>query len=395
MESLLISLVAIFAGIVLVPPLARRLGLPVIVGELIFGVILGVSFLDLVPYEEPTLDFFASFGLVYLMFVVGLEMDFAGMYREGQLRKIVLVATVSLLMPFAAGVGVSYAADVHFLLLGTIFCTTSIGLVLPLLKDIQPSRPFSQALTGSVVFVDVISIFLLAFVLAIITGSIGAELVYGLLVMIVLLLLPWLLSRDVVRTRVATKIAEEAHFDIEVRISFALIFLLAATSSILGFHAIIGAFIAGLVVSEVVPKHAQVEEKLQSFGYGFFIPLFFILIGAKVNLPVLFSSARDIGILILIVVAALLSKMVGVSVATRLIGFRGRESLAFGIFHGARLSLIIAAAEVSRGLGLIGDSLFASLVILAMVSATAAPFVGKRILSGVYNAFDGGPRRQG
>ncbi len=380
MESLFISLLAIFAGIVVIPSLARRIGLPVIVGELLFGVILGVSFLDLVPYDEPALEFFASFGLAYLMFVAGLETDFGAIYREGDLREVSAAAGASLLLPFAAGVGVSYLVGVHPLLLGTIFCTTSIGLVLPLLKDIHSSPRFSRTLVGSVVVVDIISIFLLAFVLAVITGSVGAEFVYGLLVMVTLLLLPWVLSREVVRHRIVAKITEEAHFDIEVRIAFALIFLLAATSSLLGFHAIIGAFIAGLIVSEVIPKHVQIEEKLQSFGYGFFIPLFFILVGARADLPVLFSSARDIGILVLIIVVALLSKVIGAAAAAKLIGFKRRESLAFGIFHGGRLSLIIAAAEVSRGLGFIGDTLFASLVILAIVSATAAPTIGKRIL---------------
>jgi len=381
MESLLISLLVIFVGIVFMPPLSRRLGLPVIVAELMFGVIIGVSFLDLIPSDEQVLEFFASFGLVYLMFVVGIEADLGAIYREGNLKKVIAVACASLLLPFAAGVGTSYVAGVHPLLLGTIFCTTSIGLILPLLKEISSSKAFSQILISSVVFVDIISIFLLAFVLTAIEGSIGVEFVYGLLVMVLLLILPWVLSRKRIRNTIEEKIAKEAHFDIEVRISFALIFLLAATASILGFHAIVGAFIAGLIVSEVIPKHAQLEQKLQSFGYGFFIPLFFILVGAKVNLPVLFSNTHNVGILILIVVAAVLSKAVSVAVATKLIGFKHRESLAFGIFHCARLSLIIAAAEVARELGLIGDSLFASLVILAIVTTTVAPVIGKRILS--------------
>ncbi len=380
MDSLLISLLAIFAGVVFIPPLARRAGLPVIVAELLFGIILGVSLLDLVPYEEPTLQFFASFGLVYLMFVAGLETDFGTIYREGGLRKALVVAGASLSLSFAVGAGVSYAAGVHPLLLGTIFCTTSIGLVLPLVKEVRSSKQFSQVLVGSVVLVDVLSIFLLAFVLGVVEGSVGAEFVYGLLVMLTLLL-PWILGRRRVRSQIEKKIVEEAHFDIEVRIAFAMIFLLAAACNFLGFHAIVGAFIAGLVVSEVIPKHAQVEEKLQSFGYGFFIPLFFILVGARVDLPELFSSARDVGILLLIVAAALLSKGIGAGVAARLTGFKSRDSLALGAFHGARLSLIIAAAEVSRELGLIGDSLFASLVLLAVISATVSPAAGKRILS--------------
>ncbi len=379
MESIRITLLTIFAGLVFIPPLARRLGLPVIVAELIYGIVLGVSFLNLIPREEQVIEFFSCFGLVYLMFVVGLETDFGAIYREGYLKQAVAVASASLLLPFAAGAAISYMVDVHPMLMGTIFCTTSIGLILPLLKDVSCSRKFSQTLVGSVVFVDIISIFLLAFVLAGTEGSIGAEFFYGLLAMLILLLLPWILSRKGFHKKVKARVVKEGHFDIEIRIAFAVIFSLAAASSFLGFHAIIGAFIAGLIVSEIIPSHAR--QHLQSFGYGFFIPLLFILIGAEVNLPLLFSSANNIAILAVIVVVALLSKACSVTVANRLIGFSRMESLASGIFHGARLSLIIAVAEVSRGLDLIGENLFSSLVILAIISAIVAPAIGKRILS--------------
>ena len=70
----------------------------------------------------------------------------------------------------------------------------------------------------------------------------------------------------------------------EMRAAFAIIFLLAATSVELGFHAIIGAFIGGLLASEILPRATLQEERLQSFGYSFFVPLFFIFVGAKVNL---------------------------------------------------------------------------------------------------------------
>lgn len=379
MESLLISLLAIFGGTVIIPPLARRLGLPVIVGELVFGIILGVSFLDIVRSEEPTLEFFASFGLVYLMFLAGLETDFISIFTEGDLGKVLAVSGASLILPFASGAGISYMADVHPLVLGTIFCTTSIGLILPLLKEISSSRQFSQILVGSVTIVDIISIFLLAFVLALIGGSIGAELLYGLLFMVTLLIMPFIISRGKIREKIEMKIVKEAHFDFEIRAAFALIFLLAALSNFLGFHAIVGAFIAGLVVSEVVPKD-PVEQKLQSFGYGFFIPLFFILVGSRVNLPVLFSNARDIGILVILIAVALTAKASGVVVVAKLIGLNRSESIALGILHCARLSLIIAVAEVSLELGLIGESIFASLVLLAIISGVVAPALGKRIL---------------
>lgn len=376
MEPLLVSLFAIFGGVVTIPPAARRLGMPVIVAELLFGILIGASFFDIIPREAPTLEFFSAFGLVYLMFLAGIETNFVAIFREGALGKALAVSVVSLLLPFVTGVGISRMMDVHPLLLGTILCTTSIGLVLPLLKEIDVSKGFSQILMGSVTMVDISSIFLLAFVLALIEGNLGAEFAYGLLFMLTLLLIPFVVCRKNICINIERRIAREAHFDFEIRLAFALIFLLASLSNYLGFHAIVGAYIAGVIASEVLAKD-PVEEKLQSFGYGFFIPLFFILAGSRVNLFKLFATAHDVWVLLVFISAALISKAVGVSIVAGFLGLDRRESIALGCFHCARLSLIIAAAEVSLKLGLVDEGVFASLVVLAVVSGLVAPALGK------------------
>ena len=379
MDPLTITLLIVFTGIVLLPPIARGIRVPVIVTELLFGIVIGISLFDLIP-KYPVVDFFSSFGLVYLMFLAGLEMNFGKMSRY-IFKRAVAVALTSVLVPFLVGVLLSYWVDVHPLLLGAILCTTSLGLILPLLKDIQLAEQSSQMLLTSVVLVDIISIFLLAFALVAIQGSFGMEFVYSLILILTLFLLPWLLNRGRLREKIGSRLSKEGHFNIEVRLAFALIFLLAVISNQLGFHSIIGAFIAGLIISEIIPEAALGKENLQSFGYGFFIPLFFIFTGAKVNLPALFSNVHNLIILLVIVTAGILSKVISVAAVTKLGGLGLKESTAFGLFHAARLSLIVAAADISTELGVIDENMFAMFIILAIVSATVAPILGKYILA--------------
>jgi len=166
-----------------------------------------------------------------------------------------------------------------------------------------------------------------------------------------------------------------------MRVAFAIIFLLGAISLQLGFHAIVGAFIAGLLVSEILPMATLQEERLQSFGYSFFIPLFFIFTGAKVNLLPVFSNLSNLLFLVVIIVVGLLSKVAGVAFAGRLSGLKTRQSLAFGLFHTARLSLIIAAADIALTQGYISNGLFAIFILLACLSAALAPSFGKQVLT--------------
>jgi CPA2 family monovalent cation:H+ antiporter-2 len=378
MEDLAIPLLVVFAGVVLIPPIARKTGLPVIVAEIIFGMLIGRSLFDLIPDNE-IIEFFSSFGLTYLMFLGGMETDFAKLTNRA-LKQALMVVAVSIAVPFVTGFLLADWVGVNRFLLGTIFCTTSLGLTLPLLKSGQFRPRFARILLTSVVLVDIVSLFLLAFVMSGVQGSITAHYSYSFLIILALFFLPWLIRKRKLRRKITLRLSRDSLFDIEVRLAFALIFLLAAISAQLGFHAIIGGFIAGLIASEVLPHRILKEEKLQSFGYGFFIPMFFIFTGSRVDLPGVFSDISNLTVLLALVGAGIFSKVIGVGIAARFSGFKIRESIALGIFHSARLSLIIAAADISIRLGFISENLFAMLIILAVVSATIAPAVGRRVL---------------
>jgi len=379
MDALALTLVIVFAGVVLLPPLARRAGIPVIVAEILFGIIIGKTLFDLVP-DDPIIDFFSSFGLVYLMFLAGLETDL-GKMRWKNLKKALAIGLVSVAVPFAAGYFIAPWVGVHPLLLGTVLCTTSLGLVLPMLRELNLPPRLSRLLLASVILVDILSLFLLAFALATIQGQLEFRFLYSLIGIIVLFFIPWIINKRRLRRKITSKLFRKNYFEMEMRVAFALIFLLGAVSLQLGFHSIIGAFIAGLLISEILPRATLESEKLQSFGYGFFVPLFFIFTGAKVNLVAVFTNMSNVTVLLVIIAVGMLAKVVSVAVATRLSGVKStRRSIAFGLFHTARLSLILAAADISIRLGLIGERLFSIFVILAVVTSTVAPALGKFML---------------
>ncbi len=379
MDAVILTMVVVFAGVVLLPPLASKIHIPIIVLELLFGIVIGVSFIDLVP-DDPIIDFFSDFGLVFLMFLAGLEIDMGKIDRKIMNRALVIVCA-SMLVPFLSGMAISRVTGTSPLLMGTVLSTTSLGLLLPVLKSLGLKKRQSHILLVSVIIVDIVSMFLLAFSLAVLQGTFKVRFIYSGLAVLVIFLIPWIIRKRKLRHKFTHKLWKKQYFELEMRAAFALIFLLAATSFELGFHSIIGAFIAGVLVSEIFPRATLQEERLQSFGYSFFIPMFFIFIGAKVNLIPVFSNLNNLVILVSILTIGIFAKVISVTVAGKLIGLKNRESLAFGFFHTARLSLIIAAADISLKLELINDSLFASLIVLAVISAILAPSIGKYILS--------------
>ncbi|MCG8525834.1 MAG: cation:proton antiporter [Opitutales bacterium] len=369
------SLLILFCVIVAVPFIAKWIKLPIIVIEIIIGIILG--YLGWIK-PHPTLDFFASFGLTYLLFLAGLEVDFR--FIRKHLKRTVGIAIASISMPFLAGFLVGKWLGIQPVLFGTIFCTTSLGVVLPMTKEFKEREQFVQILLGSVILVDILSMFLLAFSLSLEDGNLSATFIYSIFAVLTLFLIPWIINLNKVHEWVEKILSNKIYFEREVRFSFALIFILSAITESFGFHSIIGAFIAGLIIYEITPQASRVDEKLKGFGYGFFIPLFFILVGTRVDLIAVFQNADHIFSLVVVIAAAVVSKWISVCIVSKIEGLCLGESLAMGAMHTARLSLIIAAAEIARKIGIIDGNIFSTLVLLAVITSTLAPTISRWIL---------------
>lgn len=352
--------------------------LPVIVCELIFGIIVGKSFFDWIE-AGPVIRFFSDFGLEFLMFLAGLEVDTAIVRKH--FKKTTAITIFSISVPFLAGVLIAPFSGVHPLLLGTVFSTTSLGIVLPICRELKQQRLFKDLLLGSTILVDIISMFLLAFALAYLQGEIKVTFIYSFVAILFLFVTPLIFKKLKIERQVqAWFLMDRSHFEVEVRFSFALLLLLTAISGVLGFHSIIGAFIAGLIIAEVTHTGSILVKKMESFGYGFFVPMFFVFTGAKVDLALVFRSLDNVGLLFVILIAAIFSTVLGVYGVCYFLGFTHKESAAMGFFHASRLSLVIAVAEIGRSSGLIPVEIFSMLVLLSIASAVIGPSCGRMLL---------------
>jgi len=374
LPSILLTLGLVFLAILLTPLISRRTGIPVIVLEVLSGIVLGKSLLGLVSCE-PWLCFFIDFGLIYLLFLVGLEMGVKRPRKEGM-----AVGLSSLLLPFLLGYLVGLLIGVEPMLLGTLLSTTSMGAVAPVLREVECSRRLRRVILESAIIVDALSMFFLTVSLELIEGTSISLLATSLLFIVALFLIPPVMRSMKAGRRLAGWLSDKSRFEYEVRFCIALIVALALLFEAFGFHAILGSFLAGLIVSEMTERGGLLEKRLTSFGYGFFIPLFFIAVGVETNVRQLLS-VESMAILALLLAAGITSKVVGVSGVCRLLGFSKNESLATGFLHSARLSLIIAGARIGLELGLLTELIYSAIVIFSMITVLVNPSIYKFLMS--------------
>jgi Kef-type K+ transport system membrane component KefB len=159
-----------------------------------------------------------------------------------------------------------------------------------------------------------------------------------------------------------------------------LIAIFAVLAEIIGVHAILGAFLAGLIISELTDRGSDLEQKLLGMGYGFFVPFFFILVGVNTDIPYIFGNMSNVYILVIIIAVGIFSKVIGTGAVAKIFGFTSRESLSLGFIKSARLSLVLAGIEIGRSIGVIDTSLYSIFVIFAIVSILIAPSVGITLL---------------
>ncbi|RLI25499.1 hypothetical protein DRO57_03900 [Candidatus Bathyarchaeota archaeon] len=373
MLSEIYALALILSAVFITYIASRRFDLPVIVLEVLTGIMLGKSVLNIVSYDI-WLDFLADFGLMYLMFLAGLEMGVKE-FRKGS----VLLALGSLMTPFLLGALLGLFLGVPPLLLGTLLSTTSIGVVLPVLRGLTHDKDFKRLTLESAFLVDTLSMFLLTLSLETSRGTTLILLAFSLVFALTLFILPVTLRKLNISEKMQQWSGEREHFDYEVRLCFALIAFLAVVFEILGFHMVLGSFLAGLIVSELTVKGGALERRLSDFGYGFFIPLFFIAVGLTVNIRALIRP-EWLSMLLLLLAMGVGGKLLGVAAIGKILGLSTNAGLAMGILHSARLSLILAGAKIGLELGLLTEEVYSTIVIFAIMTVLLCPAIARRFL---------------
>jgi Kef-type K+ transport system membrane component KefB len=360
--------------------LSKRFNQPAVLGEILVGILLGPSLIDLIhlPFISDSnlseiINDFANLGTMILMFLAGMELHLTDL--KTNLRPSLAAGAGGDVLSILLGMGAGLLAGMPLpaaLFLGLTIAATSISISVQTLMELKALKNRVGLTTlGATVIDDIIVILLLAVFLVVFSGvSSPVELLFVAGRMISFILVGgifgiYLLPRFV-RWSSRLPISQSA---LTLGIVVMLIYALAA-EIVGGMAAITGAFFAGLMFSRL-PERSQVEPGMQGLGYGLFIPIFFVNIGLSVQLKNLSPS-----ILLLlggIILAALVGKFLGAGGGARLAGLPLSDAMRIGVGMIPRGEVTLIVAAVGMAEGYLTQSVFSAVVAMLVVTALATP----------------------
>jgi Kef-type K+ transport system membrane component KefB len=364
------SLLLVSVAAALLPGVSRIVRLPAIVLEILFGVLLGKSLLNL-EFSGEWLPFLAELGFLLLMFQAGMEIDFS-MLRRQKKSQVFFQLTV-----FACTVAVAMAAAVFLgrgLFLGLVLSTTSLGLVVPTLKEARLSQqPLGQSIIIASTLADFLTLFAITFYVLWhrygldwrFLGPLPLFVGFGILLRIGRLWAWWHPNAA------ARLLAPHETQELGVRLSLALLFLFVAMSELAGLEPVLGAFMGGALLSILFREKIHLESKLSGIAYGFLIPLFFIHVGMQFDLRNILTPR------LIIFTLELFGFALAVKVLPSLLfvfnGVSLRRSITIGLLLSSRLSLIIVAATIGLEYGFITEEYKDVIILLAVFTCLLGP----------------------
>jgi Kef-type K+ transport system membrane component KefB len=371
--SLVLVLLASSLGAI-VSRLHRRVVLPTVVVEIVLGIVIGSEVLDIAEVDSY-IEFLANVGLVFLFFFAGLEVVEKRVPRSALARGTIGWAISIGIGLMLGGLLHEAGVDAEGWLLGVAFATTALGALVPILSDAGLlSTPLGTAVLGTGVAgefwpIVVISVFL--------TG------IYGAAAEVLLLLgfgaLVALAAATALRARppgVLRILQETVHTtgQAAVRLSVFLLAALVLLANDVGFDFVLGAFAAGLVVGLTLetPEGEVVRMRLEGIGFGFLIPIYFVVTGMSFDLDSLLTTT---GLALAALFLALLLVVRGASALLWLRELGPRQTVSLAVFGATGLPLIVAIVGIGTDRGAIDADVGASLVGAGMVSVLLFPLL--------------------
>jgi Kef-type K+ transport system membrane component KefB len=380
----LLVLAAILIAAKLLGELAERIGQPAVLGELIAGVLLGGSVLGVVPtggVEAELIHVLAELGVVLLLFEIGLETDLREMFRVGPAS--LAVALVGVALPFAFGYlfwryaphASSGSGDLvtAAIFIGATLTATSVGITARVLSDLgRMNTPEARIIIGAAVIDDVLGLVILSVVTGVAAGA-------SLSVLGILRTLGVAVGFLVVAVVVGRFLAPRL-FDVINRMRVRYVLLVASIAFALGLAAlaglagsalIIGAFAAGLVLSGT-NQFDTIEHEVRPVA-SIFTPIFFVSVGASVDLALLNPSTPGARATLLVAAALILLAVVGKVAAGWAAPWSPFRRIVVGVGMVPRGEVGLIFADIGRRSGILGDEVFGAVLLMVMVSTFIAP----------------------
>jgi Kef-type K+ transport system membrane component KefB len=382
--------VAIVAAAAFVAPLALglvpMLRLPAVVLEILLGIALGPAGLGWVDVDEPV-QVMSLLGLGFLLLLAGLEVDLDRL-RGRLLRVSALGFVASFAVALAAGLMLD-AADVSGapLLIAIMLSATSLGVVIPVLKDSgEATTPFGQLVIAGASIADIATIVLLSLFFSGESSGVGSKLVLlgGFAALVGAIAFAVTGVERSMRISAALVRLQDTTAQIRVRGAFVLLAAFVVLADRFGLEAILGAFMAGAVLKLVdrdqAMTHPQFHRKLEAAGFGVFVPFFFVASGLKFDLDALFASGSAVARVPIFLAALLAARGLPALLYGRLIG--PRSSVAAGLLQATSLGFFVVAGEIGMELGLISRATGAALIAAGLLSVLAFPLTALLLLRG-------------
>lgn len=366
----------------------RGVNIPSVVMEIIIGIVIGPHVLNLLPHAEY-MEFLGLMGFIFLMFLSGLEIDVSRVINSLPRRKLTL--TRYLTNPLLVGITI-YVGTLMLAVLGAMFLsffvtinhiwyfaliisTTSVGIIMPVLKHRSETKQhFGQMLILAAAVADILSILLFTFTTTLIRKGPRFEVLLILSLFLAFIVLYWI-GKYIRNFRIFKKLQyrlSHSASQIKVRGALAMILLFLIVSQLIDAEVILGGFLAGILLSYFINKdRSSLLLKLDGMGYGFFIPIFFIMVGSKIDLSVFADSNKLIFFLAALFIILYVIKIIPSLIWYRLFGWK--KAISGGLLLSSRLSLIIAASQIGLNLGVITPAMNTSFVILALVTCFVSP----------------------
>jgi Kef-type K+ transport system membrane component KefB len=364
-----LELLLVFGAAKLLGELMERFGQPGIVGEILAGVVLGPSVLGWVQPDQ-VLAALSEIGVMFLLFVVGLEVKSSELLRVG--GTAMLVAVLGVVLPFGAGYAIMaaiHASWVEALFVGAAMVATSVGITAQVLaaKGLLRERA-SKVILAAAVIDDVLGLLVLAFVSSVAKGDVNIASLVTTFVMAAAFTILIAKYGSHTLSRVIPRVEQKLRA-VEAQFNLALLFLfsLSVLAVWLGVAAIVGAFLAGMALSETVNR--RVHDLAQGIN-ELLVPFFLAGIGLYLNISV-FADAATLWVSVGIFVAAVVTKLVGCGIGAWRLGRSDMLRIGVGMIPRGEVGMVVA--QIGLGMGVITESVYAVVIFMTVATTLVAP----------------------
>jgi Kef-type K+ transport system membrane component KefB len=368
-----LALLIIFGSAKLLAEICERLGQPGIVGEILAGAIVGPSVLGWISPNE-TLKALSELGVMFLLFGVGLEVKASELLKVG--GKAALVATIGVIVPFFAGWGILAAwgaPPVEAVFVGAAMVATSVGITASVLSARGLLHEIaSQIILAAAVIDDVLGLIVLAIVSSAARGRINfldIALVAGLATAFTVIMAIW--GTTAVK-KILPIFGSRARADnAEFHIALVFLFSMALLAQYTGVAAIVGAFLAGLALSD------SADARVRTLTRGvseLLVPFFLAGIGLHLNFAV-FRSRSTIALALVILVAAIVTKLVGCGLGAISLGWQNVLKIGLGMVPRGEVGMVVA--QIGLGMSVISNEVYGVVVFMAVATTLVTPLLLK------------------